>query len=255
MPFDFSGKTALVTGGTKGIGAAIVDALALAGAHVIINSENEQDCHEKVKQVVENGGRATAYPTDLMDGGAVHDMAGKAWNELGSIDALFCNAGITGKKRFGDDGYEIEVSNVFNLNLHHARILSQYIAPQMADRGQGSIVLTASLSALRGNGNIGVYSLTKAALVQLAKDMAVKFGPQGVRVNSVAPGLIATGWEGAILSNPERAQRRMQMTPLRRIGQPQEIADAALFLASDRASFITGQCLVVDGGTSITDGS
>lgn len=208
-----------------------------------------------MKQVVAAGGRASIYPANLMDADAVHDMAAETWKKFRPVDALFCNAGMTGQKRSGDDGYEAEITNVFNLNLHHSRILSESFAPKMAERGQGSIVMTASLSALRGNGNIGVYSLTKAALVQLAKDMAVKFGPKGVRVNSVAPGLIATGWEGAILSDPVKSARRMQMTPLRRVGEPNEIADAALFLASDRASFITGHCLVVDGGTSITDGS
>jgi NAD(P)-dependent dehydrogenase (short-subunit alcohol dehydrogenase family) len=116
-------------------------------------------------------------------------------------------------------------------------------------------VLTSSLSGLRGNRNLGVYSLTKAALAQLARDMAVRWGPDNVRVNSISPGLIATGWEQKVLSDPQAAARRMQMTPLRRVGRPEEVAAAALFLASDAASFITGHNLVVDGGTLITDGS
>jgi len=133
--------------------------------------------------------------------------------------------------------------------------LCDQLLPFIAKQKCGSAVLTSSLSGLRGNKHIGVYSLTKAAVAQLARDMAVKFGPEGVRVNAISPGLIATGWEKNVLSNADAAEHRMRMTPLRRVGQPEEIANAALFLASDLASFITGHNLVADGGTVITDGN
>ncbi|MFM6853230.1 MAG: SDR family NAD(P)-dependent oxidoreductase [Sphingopyxis sp.] len=257
----FAGRVALVTGGTSGIGLAIARALSSAGARVLINSEDAAACATIAAQL---GG--VALPADLADGAAVDALADRAWDACGRIDHMFLNAGITGARRAGDAGYEDEVARLFAINLHHIRRTCDRILPRMAQNGGAaggpvgggygrSVVLTASLSALRGNRNIGVYSLTKAAIVQLARDMAVRWGPDGVRVNAIAPGLIATGWEGAVLSDPQSAARRMQMTPLRRIGQPQEVADAALFLASDQASFITGQTLAVCGGTSITDGN
>lgn len=251
----FAGKAALVTGGTSGIGKAIVTALAQSGAFVLVNSEDAKACGAMAAGLCAAGYRAAPLPCDVSDAAALKDMAGEALTTVGKLDCLFCNAGITGSKRAGEAGYEAEVDKLFAVNLHHARLLCDLLLPEMAKAGGGSAVLTSSLSGLRGNRNIGVYSLTKAALAQLARDMAVRWGPDNVRVNSISPGLIATGWEHKILSNSDAAARRMQMTPLRRVGKPEEVAAAALFLASNAASFITGHNLVVDGGTLITDGN
>lgn len=253
--FDFGGKTALVTGGTTGIGRAIVDGLAAAGTHVLVNSEDSDACDQVVSEVRAQGHSGEPIPCDVGDPAALLTMGKDAWQRRGRIDYLFCNAGITGSRRAGDVDYEADVERVFAVNLHHARLLCDILLPEMARAGGGSAVLTSSLSGLRGNRDIGVYSMSKAALAQLARDMAVKWGPDNVRVNSISPGLIATGWEKNILGNPEAAARRMQMTPLRRVGQPEEVASVALFLASESASFVTGHNLVVDGGTLITDGN
>ncbi|MBS0285234.1 MAG: SDR family oxidoreductase [Proteobacteria bacterium] len=224
--------------------------MAARGAHVLVNSENAAACAEVAARV---GG--TALPFDVSDIAGLDRLASGALAATGRVDHLFLNAGITGRRNAGEEGYEDEVARVFAIDLHHVRRLCDLLLPALATAGGGSAVLTASLAALRGNRAIGVYSLAKAGVIQLARDMAVRWGPDGVRVNAVAPGLIATGWEKNILANPDAAAHRMRMTPLRRVGQPGEIAAAALFLASDAASFITGQTLAVDGGTSITDGN
>lgn len=252
---DFSGKTALVTGGSSGIGLAMVEQLAVAGAHVLVVSENEPACESTASKLVQQGFSVSPMICDVSDPDALATLAHHALALAGQVDLLFCNAGIAGSLRFGDADYEQEVERVFAINLHHARHLCELLIPQMARVGGGSVVLTSSLAGLRGNRNIGVYSLSKAALAQLARDLAVRWGPQKVRINSISPGLIATGWEKAILSNRQSTEHRLNMTPLRRIGQPGEVASAALFLASDAASFITGHNLVVDGGTVITDGN
>lgn len=251
----FSGKTALVTGGTSGIGKAIVTALAQSGAFVLINGEDAKACGAVEAGLCAAGYRAAALPGDVSDPAAVRDLGREALKLAGRLDCLFCNAGVTGSTSADEAGYEEEVEKLFAINLHHARLLCDLLLPEMAATGGGSAVLTSSLSGLRGNRDIGVYSLTKAALAQLARDRAVRWGPSNVRVNSISPGLIATGWERRVLSDPQATARRMQMTPLRRIGKPEEVAAAALFLASDAASFITGHNLVVDGGTLITDGN
>lgn len=250
MSGSFARRRVLVTGGTRGIGRAIVTALVREGADVVVHGETAAECAAVVADVT----AAVALAADLADPGAVARMA----DELiagGVPRHLFLNAGFAGRLRAGDDGHEEEVARLFTVNLHHARVLCDRLLPAIAATGSGSVVITASLAGLRGNRSMGAYSLTKAALVQLARDMAVRWGPHGLRVNAVSPGLIATGWESAVLASPDATAHRMRMTPLRRIGRPEDVAAAALFLASDAAGFITGQNLAIDGGTSITDGN
>jgi NAD(P)-dependent dehydrogenase (short-subunit alcohol dehydrogenase family) len=166
---------------------------------------------------------------------------------FGGIDVLVCNAGITGRPgpmhEVDFDDYE----RVMRINLRSIVVLTKLALPVMAASGGGSVIMLGSLSALRGNGAISSYALAKAALAQLTRNLAVQWGPKAIRVNTLSPGLL--------LANPAVRARRMQMTPLRRPGEPIEVAGAAVFLASAAASFVTGHNLVVDGGTVITDGS
>lgn len=231
--FGLAGKRALVTGGTRGIGLAIVEAFQTAGAEVVVAADD--------------GG----IRCDLRDPAQIEALV----RQSGPIDILVCNAGIAGPFGPSGDATDEEIDDVLAVNLKQSLRLTRLIAPSMAERGGGSIILTASLAGLRGNKSIGLYSVTKAALMQLARNLAVEWGPRNVRANALAPGLIETGWTKAILSDPAASERRLGLTPLRRVGQPWEVAAAALFLAAPGGGFITGQTLVVDGGTLITDGN
>jgi NAD(P)-dependent dehydrogenase (short-subunit alcohol dehydrogenase family) len=185
----------------------------------------------------------------------LRQLADAAVERFGAIDVLLCNAGVSGPVGPMAEVDEVDYTQTFDVNLRQAFILCGLIAPLMARRGEGSIIVTSSIAGMRGNARIGLYALTKAALAQLARNLAVEYGPHGVRANAIAPGLVRTSWASAVLSNPEASEARLRQTPLRRIGEPWEIAAAALFLAGPGSGFITGHTLVVDGGTLISDGN
>lgn len=181
-------------------------------------------------------------------------MAG-ACESLGGIDVLVCNAGIAGRAGPFADIDQADYDHVFQLNLHSQVELCNRTLPIIAGRGGGAVVLLSSIAGLRGNGRINAYALAKAGVAQLARNLAVEWGPRGVRVNAISPGFIATDLSAPLLADAAFMARRMAMTPLRRPGTPGEVAGAAVFLASPAGAFVTGHNLVVDGGTVITDGS
>jgi NAD(P)-dependent dehydrogenase (short-subunit alcohol dehydrogenase family) len=247
--FDLAGKAAIVTGSTRGIGRSIAEALIAHGARVVISSEDAGDTM-RVARELEMPGK----PCDVSDDAALSSLVDFAMAELGRIDVLVCNAGITGKPgRFADVDMA-DYARVMAINLRSQVVLCNLALPHIAAGGGGAAVLVASLSALRGNGRINAYALAKAGVAQLARNLAVEWGPQAVRVNALSPGFIATELSQPLLDNPDFMARRMAMTPLRRPGTPTEVAGAAVFLASAAGAFVTGHNLVVDGGTLITDG-
>lgn len=253
--FGLAGKVVLLTGATGGIGRAMAEAFAAAGASLVLTSNEGEACTALAAAMRRNGGRATALACDVCDRQALGAMVAAANNEYGRIDVLLANAGViphSGPLANADDA---AWSLAFDVNLRHAAHQAGLIAPDMAARREGSIVPTASIAGLRGNKSLGLYGLTKAALAQLARNLAVECGPSNVRANALAPGLIATSWADAILSDPAATERRLGLAPLRRIGEPWEVAAAGLFLASPGSAFITGQTLVIDGGTLISDGN
>jgi NAD(P)-dependent dehydrogenase (short-subunit alcohol dehydrogenase family) len=248
--FGLSGKRALVTGGTSGIGLAVVAALAGAGANVLACSDREEDV---ARFAVRN---AMAITHRLADKAAADNLVDRAEVALGgSIDILVCNAGIEGPVGLTGEADEDQYRRVFDINLHSAYWLAARCKAGMAQRGGGSIILMASLSAMRGNRTIGVYSMSKAALCQMARNLAVELGSDNIRANAIAPGMIETPFSRALMNDDGFMQRRLTATPLRRVGQPHEVAAAALFLAGPGGAFTTGQTLVIDGGTLISDGS
>jgi NAD(P)-dependent dehydrogenase (short-subunit alcohol dehydrogenase family) len=253
--FSLQDKVALVTGATKGIGRAMVDAFADAGATLVVSSNDSDATIALGSELKVRGIEASALSCDVSKSEDLEELVARTLQRYGKIDVLVCNAGIPGPAGPMSSATEEDVDALFRVNLHHPRLLSGMVAPHMANRGGGSIILTASIAGIRGNKNVGLYGLTKAALAQLARNLAVEWGPQNVRSNAISPGLISTEWASAILSNVDVASRRLGLTPLRRVGEPWEIAATALFLASPGGGFITGQNIIVDGGTVISDGN
>lgn len=243
--FRLEGKRVLITGAARGIGRAIAGLFGAAGAELLLVDVDGEECQDVAQKL---GGQAEI--ADLSDTNSLRRLA--RW--AGQVDVLVCNAGIAGPSGPMHQMPEDDWRRLFAVNVEHPRILSGLLAPSMAERGQGSIVLMSSIAGQRGNKAIGSYGITKAAISQLARNLAVEWGPFGVRSNAIAPGLIGTSWADAILTDEQASRKRLGHTPLRRIGTPDEVASTALFLASDASSFITGQTIVVDGGTLVSDG-
>jgi NAD(P)-dependent dehydrogenase (short-subunit alcohol dehydrogenase family) len=249
--FDLSGKVAIVTGSSRGIGRAIAEELAAHGATVVISSRKQDACDEVAEAIKGQGGKAIAIAASISDKEALKELAERTLAELSRVDILVCNAasnpyygpmaGIT------DDQFRKILDN----NVLSNHWLVQLLAPQMVERGEGSIIIVSSIGGLSSSTVIGAYNISKAADFQLARNLAAEFGPSGVRVNCIAPGLIRTDFAKALWENPDTLKAVTRHTPMRRIGEPREIAGAAVFLASPASTFMTGQTIIVDGGSTI----
>ncbi|SEB18821.1 SDR family NAD(P)-dependent oxidoreductase [Variovorax sp. YR216] len=255
--FDLHGQVVLVTGASGGLGQAIALACAGQGADLVL-SDREGDAAEAAHAVAarcrDMGVRAGVIAADLSDAEQADALGARAIEMFGRIDTLVCNAGMQGPAGplLATDRSDWE--RVFQVNLASAHALCASLVPPMAERGRGCVILMASIAALRGNRAIGLYGMSKAALAQIARNLAVEWGPHGVRANAIAPGLIRTPLAADLLADPAFMTRRLAMTPLRRIGEPHEVAGVAAMLASPAGAFISGQTLVVDGGTLVSDG-
>lgn len=244
--FDLTGKVAIITGSTRGIGRGIAEAFVSAGASVVVSSESADDTARAASEIGAEG-----IACDVTDPASLAALVDGTIVRFGGLDILVCNAGITDKR--GDSSVE-DFDRVFAVNLRSQVALTNLALPHLAARG-GSIILIASIGGIRGNAAINAYALAKAGVAQLARNLAVQWGPKGVRTNAISPGLIRTGLIANLPQDSDFMTRRMQMTPLRRMGDVTEVAGAAVFLASRAGGFVNGHNLVVDGGTVITDGS
>lgn len=251
--FDLTGKTAIITGSSRGIGRAIAERLAEHGANVVISSRKAGPCDEAAKEINERygEGRAIAVPASIASREDLQRLVDETNAAFGQIDIVVCNAATNPyagpMAGISDDQFEKILQN----NVISNHWLIQMVAPQMLARKGGSIIIVSSIGGLRGNSLIGAYNISKAADMQLARNLAVEWGPSNVRVNCIAPGLVQTDFAKYLWENPELLKQVTEPAPLKRIGQPDEIAGAAVYLASPASSYMTGQTLVVDGGITI----
>lgn len=251
--FDLTGRTAIITGSSRGIGRAIAEALADHGARVVISSRKAEACEEAAAAInAQHGeGRAIAVPANISSKDDLQNLVDETRRQLGRIDILVCNAAsnpyygpMTG---IGDEQFRKILEN--NVIANHWLI--QMAAPEMLERKDGSIIIVSSIGGLTSSTMLGAYNISKAADFQLARNLAAEFGPSNVRVNCIAPGLVRTDFARTLWENPETLKAVTRATPLRRIGEPQDIAGAAVYLASRASAFMTGQVLIVDGGSTI----
>ena len=250
--FDLSGKVAVITGSTRGIGRAVAERFADHGAKVVISSRKAGPCEEVAAEInAAHPGAAIAVPANISSKEDLQRLVDETRKAFGRIDVVVCNA--ASNPYYGpmagieDDQFRKILEN--NVIANHWLI--NMVVPEMIERKDGAIIIVSSIGGLRGSPIIGAYNISKAADFQLARNLAHEYGPHNVRVNCIAPGLIKTDFAKALWDNPETLKRSTAGTPLRRIGEPNEIAGAAVFLASAAGNFMTGQKIVVDGGATI----
>lgn len=251
--FDLTGKVAIVTGSSRGIGKASAIELARAGARVVISSRKQDACDAVAAEINDafGEGRAIAIAASISDKAALQALVDQTRATWGQIDVLVCNA--ASNPYYGplagiaDDQFRKILDN----NILSNHWLIQMVAPQMVERKDGAILVISSIGGLRGNALIGAYNISKAADMQLVRNLAVEWGPSNVRVNCIAPGLVQTDFAKYLWENPELLKQVTEPAPLKRIGQPDEIAGTAVYLCSSASAYVTGQTLVVDGGLTI----
>ena len=252
--FDLTGKVAVVTGSSRGIGKAIAMRLAEHRARVVVSSRKIEACEAVVREIeaAHGAGRAIAVAASISSNPDLERLVAAANETLGSIDILVCNA--ASNPYYGPLGgiSDEQFRKILDNNIVSNHWLVQLAVPGMIERKEGAIIIVSSIGGLVGSPVIGAYNISKAADMQLARNLAVEHGRHGVRVNCIAPGLIRTDFAKALWEDAKRLEATEAVTPLRRIGDPDDIAGAAVFLASDAGRFMTGQTMVVDGGVTIT---
>ena len=250
--FDLTGKVAIITGSSRGIGRAIAEAMADQGARVVISSRKAEACQEVADSInAKHPDAAIVVPASISSKDALQALVDETRRRLGRIDILVCNA--ASNPYYGPMGgiSDDQFRKILENNVIANHWLIQMVAPEMIERKQGSIIIVSSIGGLKASAVIGAYNVSKAADFQLARNLAAEFGPHQVRVNCIAPGLIRTDFAKALWENPQTLSMVTAHTPLQRIGEPHEIAGAAVFLASPASTYVTGQAIVVDGGSTV----
>jgi NAD(P)-dependent dehydrogenase (short-subunit alcohol dehydrogenase family) len=248
--FDLTGKVAIVTGSTKGIGLAIATRMAEHGATVVISSRKPDACEAVAAGIRAKAGKAVVIPCHIGRKQELQALVDRTVAECGGIDILVENAAVNPwlgpSAGMPDEAFD----RVMGSNVRSNVWLANMVIPNMVARGGGAVIIISSIGGLRGSAQLGAYAISKAADMQLARNIAVEWGPKNIRANAIAPGLVRTDFARALWEDPALYRKRTRDTPLQRIGEPDEIAGAAVFLASAAGSFITGETIAIDGGTT-----
>jgi NAD(P)-dependent dehydrogenase (short-subunit alcohol dehydrogenase family) len=250
-PFDLTGQVAVITGSSRGIGRSIAEIMASLGAKVVVSSRKAEACEEVAAAIGKAGGEAIVIPCNISRKEEIEALVAGAVKKWGRIDTLVCNAAVNPffgpLAKIPDDAFDKIMSSNIKSNLW----LCNFAIPGMAAKGGGSVIIVSSIGGLRGSAMLGAYGISKAADFQLARSLAVEWGPSNVRINCIAPGLVKTDFARALWEDEKRLKPRLETTPLRRIGEPDDIGGIAAFLASRAAAFMTGAVIVADGGVTI----
>ena len=252
-----SGQVALITGSSRGIGKAIAEAMAEQGAKVVISSRKADACEATAADINARFGEGTAIavPANISSKEDLQNLVDTTRKSFGKITALVCNAASNPYYGPGLGIADEQFRKIMDNNILSNHWLISMVAPEMVARGEGAITIISSIGGLKGSPIIGAYCISKAADMQMARNFAVELGASGVRVNCIAPGLIRTDMARALWEDPENLRRSTAASTLKRIGEPHEIAGAAVFLASKAGAFTTGQTIVCDGGATISGGA
>lgn len=249
--FDLTGKTAVITGSSKGIGRAIAEQFALFGAKVVVSSRKAPACEEVVGAIERAGGKAVAIPAHIGNKAALQNLVDQSIKAFGQIDILVCNAAVNPYYgplvSISDEAFD----RIMDSNIRSNLWLCNLVIPSMAKRKDGAVIIISSIGGMRGSSVLGAYGISKAADMQLARSLAVEWGAHNIRVNAIAPGLVRTDFARALWENKETLDQALKQSPLGIIGEPVDIAGMAVLLASAAGRFITGQTLVIDGGVMI----
>lgn len=250
--FDLTGKVAVITGSTKGIGKAIAAHMARHGADVVISSRKEDACQDVADEINGKlggqGGKAVPIACHIGHKEQLEQLVEQTRAQLGKIDILVCNAAVNPFYGSMLDIPDMAFEKILASNVESNHWLCQLVIPEMVERKNGVVLIVSSIGGLNGSAVLGTYAISKAADMALARNIAIEFGPYNVRANAIAPGLVRTDFARALWENPETLKNATASSALRRIGEPEEIAGTAVFLASKAGSFVTGQTIVVDGG-------
>ncbi|MDP6344460.1 MAG: SDR family oxidoreductase [Alphaproteobacteria bacterium] len=253
--FDLAGQVAIVTGSTKGIGKAIAARMCQHGAKVVVSSRKADMCEavtaEINKDYAANGGEAISIPAHVGVEEDLSRLVNGTLDKWGKITTLVPNAAVNPYYGPSAEMPESALDKILEINVKGVFKLCHMVLPGMVEQGGGAIIIIASNSGLKGSVELCGYAISKVAEHQIARNLAVEFGPLGIRVNAIAPGLIKTDFAKTLWTNPKRLERVEKLLPLRRIGDPDDIAGTAVFLASPAAAFLTGQVVNVDGGNAI----
>ena len=249
--FDLTGQVALITGASKGMGKSMAMALAEHGSKVVVSSRKLDQCEETAAEINAACGeeRAIAIACNIGYKEQLQALVDETRERLGPIDTLIANAGVNPfygpMSEIPDEAFD----KTMNSNLRSNHWLCQMVSPDMLEKGRGAIMITASVGAFGPSDTLGTYNISKMADIALVRNLAMEWGPKGIRVNALCPGLIRTDFAKALWDNPEAAKRVTEQTPMRRFGEADDFKGIAVFVASDASAYVTGQALTVCGGT------